>query len=98
MESQVGKEVGALFTSNAPSGFYKYKFPKTARDDKFVGAKLFIYNAFLPRVSQTKATYSFDPESLSDNILDYAWLARDEMRSLMKPKYSAVIDRIVLKW
>ena len=96
LDTCCGENTGAFFTSNAPSGFYKYKFPKVAREDG-LGAKLFIYNAFLPRNSTTNATYSFNVKP-GGSVLDYAWIARDEMRAYMKPKYIAAIDRIILKW
>jgi len=98
LHSHFGDSCRALFTSNAPSGFYKYKFPKGARDDDCVGAKLFIYNAFLPRDSESSATYQFDVKAIDESVLDHAWVARDELRSFMKPKYIAAIDKIVLKW
>ena len=96
LDKYCGAGVNAFFTSNAPSGFYKYKFPKGAREE-YIGAKLFIYNAYLPRESQTHATYTFNASKV-DQVLDHAWLARDELRSFMKPKYIAAVDKTILKW
>ncbi|CAK8676511.1 unnamed protein product [Clavelina lepadiformis] len=95
LTSHCGTLVDASFVSNAPSGFYKYKFPKNARTDAYVGAKLFIYNAFVPRVSETQSTATFNLDIDLNKMLDYAWVAKDEMRNFLKPKYSKAIDEII---
>jgi len=84
----------ASFISNAPSGFYKYKIPKKSRAaESWVGSKLFIYNAFLPRDSMEAASnFSFDAE---DGI-EHAWVSRQEMRRYVKTKYCNAIQSIML--
>jgi len=85
----------ASFISNAPSGFYKYKIPKKSRAaESWVGSKLFIYNAFLPRdsMAQAAASFSFDAQ---DGI-EYAWVSRGEMRRYVKSKYASAIQSIML--
>jgi len=92
-------KIAPRFVSNAPSTFYKYKIPKVARDS-FIGVKLFIFSAFVPRDSYSGSTV--DVKVYSDdiidnkNVVDYAWVAADEMRNFMKPKYVDALRGIIM--
>ncbi|XP_009858381.2 large ribosomal subunit protein mL46 [Ciona intestinalis] len=94
--SHCGTDVGAAFISNGPSGFYKYKFPKDARENSLVGAKLFIYNAYLPRVFIKDSKFTFPTQLCEDKVLQHAWLTKDELKSFTKPKFTNVIKKILL--
>lgn len=96
LSSHCGEETAARFISNAPSGFYKFKFPKGARRNSSVGAKLFIYNAFVPRADYSQATPTCTVIANRDKVLDYAWLAKDEMHRFLKPKYLSAVQQIML--
>lgn len=104
-----GSELQAQFISNAPASFYKYKIPKLARrsssadptNDPCVGVKLFIYSAFIPRESYAVSSSSASTSALlreldSADVVDYAWVAADEMRRFMKPKYVDALRSIML--
>uniref|UniRef100_H2Y6P3 Large ribosomal subunit protein mL46 N-terminal domain-containing protein n=1 Tax=Ciona savignyi TaxID=51511 RepID=H2Y6P3_CIOSA len=90
-----GPDLVAQFISNGPSGFYKYKFPKEARENSLVGAKLFIYNAYLPRIFETEAKFHFQANLDENKILQHAWLSREELKSYVKPKFTNVIQKIM---
>lgn len=91
-----GANTSASFISNAPSGFYKYKIPKKSRAaDSWVGAKLFIYSAFMPRDSMAAAAANFTLDSRGEGI-EYAWVSRQEMRKYVKSKYCSAIQSIML--
>lgn len=96
----LGNDLPAQFISNAPSSFYKYKIPKLARPGtSFVGVKLFIYSAFIPRSSYARSTVdvnSFSNILQDEDVVDYAWVAADEMRQYMKPKYVDMLRGILL--
>lgn len=90
-----GANSSASFISNAPSGFYKYKIPKKSRAaDSWVGAKLFIYSAFMPRDSMAAAAASFSLDAREG--IEYAWVSRQEMRKYVKSKYCNAIQSIML--
>lgn len=106
-----GNELQAKFISNAPASFYKYKIPKLARrsshssdhsqTDPCVGVKLFIYSAFMPRDSYSLSPSNNSGSALlreldSADVVDYAWVAADEMRRYMKPKYVDALRSIML--
>jgi len=96
--STCNSSLPAEFISNAPSTFYKYKIPKKARPgDSYLGVKLFIYSAFIPRNSYTRTTIDIGlMDDNNDDVVDYAWVASDELREYMKPKYGEIIRSILL--
>lgn len=75
-----GKSVKAQFYSNAPSGFYKYKYPlKVQKESNSVGAKIFIYFA------------RHRTGELQSENLDFKWLDRNELdKELNKNYYHSV--------
>jgi len=90
-----GASHSASFISNAPSGFYKYKIPKKSRAaESWVGAKLFIYSAFMPRESMEAAAANFSLDT--GEGIEYAWVSRQEMRKYVKSKYCNAIQSIML--
>jgi len=99
LSNLTGNNLSARFISNAPSTFYKYKIPKMARRSQTVGVKLFIYSAFIPRNTYSRSTVdlnSFANILQEDDVVDYAWVAADEMRTFMKPKYVDMLRGILL--
>lgn len=63
---------------NAPSGFYKYRYPlKSQERQTFTGGKFFLYKAFLK-----------DPRSfIMDDEKKRLWLAKAEMADHLKRNY-----------
>lgn len=82
-----GDEFKVRIRSNAPCGFYKYKYPVTIRkeEDAPVGAKVFFY----------KAKYlqgEFDPKELDD----YQWATRKELANLFTPQYHKNVSMFLI--
>jgi len=102
LDNVADSKIAPTFISNAPSTFYKYKIPKIARHDaSCVGVKLFIFSAFVPRNSYASSqvdvkVYSNENITDNENVVDYAWVAADEMRKFMKPKYVDVLQGIIM--
>ncbi|XP_017784682.1 PREDICTED: 39S ribosomal protein L46, mitochondrial [Nicrophorus vespilloides] len=83
LKESVGKDVQAQIYGNAPTGFYKYKYPKSVRevDGNSVGAKVFIYFA----------RYANGSPSVS-----HKWLDREELRKELPEKYSQSLDEFLI--
>lgn len=75
----------ATFLGNAPCGVYKYKLPKVARTENFVGTKVFFFKAIL-----SKAT---SPEAPNAPFL---WLKKCELQTYLKPAYLQKVERFIL--
>ncbi|KAF2898318.1 hypothetical protein ILUMI_07861 [Ignelater luminosus] len=78
-------DVKARFYSNAPSGFYKYKYPKHVQEEnKAVGAKVFIY---LARHCKGQ---------LSDKGPEFKWLDRIELKKELNPNYHHSVSQFLI--
>lgn len=80
-----GENIKARFYGNAPSGFYKYKYPKAVQQDS-VGAKIFFYKAqFLGgRVDVKKGSCQ-----------DYQWATRSEL-NVLQPDYCKSVKMFLI--
>ena len=67
-----GDNIRTRFMGNAPSGFYKYRYPKSVRNDS-VGAKIFFFKAQF---------ISGQVELLNKSCSDYTWATRQELEKL----------------
>ena len=92
----------AKILSNAPSAFFKYKFPKGVRlksSEEHDGAKLFIYSAIAKSLTDFTATEKnmkqVKPADSLESDIDFAWVTREEMRKYLKPKYYEVVSKIL---
>lgn len=76
----------ATFLSNAPSGVYKYKLPKSARTDSLIGMKVFFFKAILSDRTP--------PAGTSKPIL---WLKKRELERYLKPAYMKKVEHFLLE-
>ncbi|XP_072395546.1 large ribosomal subunit protein mL46 [Diabrotica undecimpunctata] len=85
LKESIGPDVKAQIYSNAPCGFYKYKYPANIRNDKnIVGAKVFIYFArYLKGQPPAKG-------------LDFKWLDRNELRKTLPPQYNDSVKQFLI--
>ncbi|CAH0559513.1 unnamed protein product [Brassicogethes aeneus] len=79
-----GPNVKTQIYGNAPSGFYKYKYPKQIRNEKAVGAKVFIYFA------------RHLEGQLPDKGVDYKWLDRQEMDKILPAEYKKSVGQLLI--
>ncbi|GFT10469.1 39S ribosomal protein L46, mitochondrial [Nephila pilipes] len=70
------------FMGNAPVGYYKYKYPKAARENGICGAKVFFFKAQLLERNPKSLNIK-----LSDTISDAAWLTHSELNEVLQPDY-----------
>jgi len=82
-----GDNLKVQFLGNAPCGFYKYKFPKQARKDGYIGAKVFFYKGFVN---------SGNVEKKSDTMEDFQWLTQDQLDSTFKRSYAESVNKFII--
>lgn len=86
LKEKFGEKVKARFLSNAPCGFYKYKYPKPIREREDVtGAKVFFMKAqFLGgEVEESK-------------VQSYNWATRNELRDKLNEKYYKAVRSFLI--
>ncbi|XP_070559642.1 large ribosomal subunit protein mL46-like [Ptychodera flava] len=89
LTSTCGDAVNARFTSNAPNGFFKYKFPKEVRDDEnLTGAKVFFYRA---RLAAGDISYC------DDTIEDHVWVSSQELKDYLSPQYLESVNKFLME-
>ncbi|XP_054243723.1 39S ribosomal protein L46, mitochondrial [Indicator indicator] len=86
MAMVLGGHVQAKTLGNAPSGIYKYKFPRAIRTEDNVGAKVFFFKAFLQSSDLSQA----EPKE------DYLWVTKDELGGYLKSEYLKKVNRFLL--
>ncbi|NXN17263.1 RM46 protein, partial [Indicator maculatus] len=86
MATVLGGHVQAKTLGNAPSGIYKYKFPRAIRTEDNVGAKVFFFKAFLQSSDLSQA----EPKE------DYLWVTKDELGGYLKSEYLKKVNRFLL--
>lgn len=75
----------ATFLGNAPCGVYKYKLPKAARTESFIGTKVFFFKAILADGAP--------PSAANAPLL---WVRKSELQQYLKPAYLMKVDRFIL--
>ncbi|KAM4602560.1 large ribosomal subunit protein mL46 isoform 1-T2 [Polymixia lowei] len=75
----------ATFLGHAPCGVYKYKLPKAARTESFVGVKTFFFKAVLSGGSL--------PPAPNARCL---WVKKSELQDYLKPAYLEKVERFIL--
>ncbi|XP_045597710.1 large ribosomal subunit protein mL46 [Procambarus clarkii] len=83
-----GDNLKVKFLSNAPCGFYKYKYPKNARTEGFIGAKVFFYKG---QVRENNG--SVYP---GENIVEYQWLTHDKLDEKFKQSYAKSVSMFLV--
>ncbi|XP_042333593.1 39S ribosomal protein L46, mitochondrial [Sceloporus undulatus] len=81
-----GSSTGAKFLGNAPCGVYKYKFPRTARTEDSMGAKVFFFKAFLQDSNLP----------LAKDKMDYVWVSKGELVDYLRPEYHSQVSRFLV--
>ncbi|CAH4029284.1 39S ribosomal protein L46, mitochondrial [Pieris brassicae] len=82
LQEQCGQELKVTFLSNAPCGFYKYKYPSEL--DGKVGAKVFFYYA------------NFKDGTVSKNTKS-KWLTRNEMTEFLPQRYDKALKEFLIE-
>ncbi|XP_012548733.1 39S ribosomal protein L46, mitochondrial [Bombyx mandarina] len=81
VKEQIGSELQIKFISNAPCGFYKYKYPSEMNGK--VGAKIFFYYANYKSGNPTKSKVN--------------WLTRKELDEMLPQKYSNAVKEFLIE-
>jgi large subunit ribosomal protein L46 len=85
LKSTCGNELKATVYGNAPSGFYKYKYPSSVREkNQTVGAKVFIYFA------------RYEKGQLQTKSPDYKWLDRTELNKILPEEYANSLSEMLV--
>ncbi|XP_037068699.1 39S ribosomal protein L46, mitochondrial-like [Pollicipes pollicipes] len=88
LQTVVGPDVRARFLGNVPWGFYKYKYPKALRRESgAIGGKVFFFKAVLSGGAV---------EPAADEVADYKWLTRGELRQQLLSSYYRSVHRFLV--
>ncbi|KAF9406857.1 hypothetical protein HW555_012915 [Spodoptera exigua] len=81
VKEQCGSEINVQFLSNAPCGFYKYKYPSEVNGK--IGAKVFFYYANYKsgKLNKTKGN----------------WLTRNELEDILPDRYSKSVKEFLIE-
>ncbi|KPJ10816.1 39S ribosomal protein L46, mitochondrial [Papilio machaon] len=85
LEEHCGKDLKVQFLSNAPCGFYKYKYPQGSRTDDCIGAKVFFYYA------------NYQGGAVDGKEKKFNWLTRNELKELLPPKYNKSVQEFLIE-
>lgn len=82
-----GDDLKVRVMGNAPCGFYKYKYPKVARDGgDIIGAKVFFF----------KAQIQSGNMDVNPNVGDYAWVTRMELKDKLQSGYLKAVENFLI--
>lgn len=81
VQEQCGLDLNVQFLSNAPCGFYKYKYPSEINGK--VGAKVFFYYANYKSGSLTKSKST--------------WLTRNELKDILPDRYNKSVSEFLIE-
>lgn len=82
VQESCGSELKVQFISNAPCGFYKYKYPSEVNGK--VGAKVFFYYANYKSGAPTSKT-------------KIQWLTRNELKDILPDKYNKSVNEFLIQ-
>ncbi|KAK7085096.1 39S ribosomal protein L46, mitochondrial [Halocaridina rubra] len=88
VREKCGLNLKVKFLGNAPSGFYKYRFPKNTLIDGCIGAKVFFYKCQVRGV-----TGDVQP---GDDIAAYEWRTLDELDERLKKQYAKSVSQFLV--
>ncbi|XP_052872444.1 39S ribosomal protein L46, mitochondrial [Anopheles cruzii] len=80
-----GDTLQVTFYGNAPVGFYKYKYPPTARSDT-VGAKVFFFRSVLKPSSG----------NVTNNKFKHKWLTQEELQKQLHESYYQNVSQFLV--
>ena len=80
VQSLCGPNIKFQVLGNAPLSFYKHTYPQKYRENNIIGAKVFIYKAYL--LNDNPVWEEVDLK-LAENILDYKWLTYEELENYL---------------
>ncbi|XP_075974320.1 mitochondrial ribosomal protein L46 [Anticarsia gemmatalis] len=81
VQEQFGPELKVQFVSNAPCGFYKYKYPSEVNGK--IGAKVFFYYANYKSGTPTKTKAN--------------WLTRNELSDVLPERYNKSVKEFLIE-
>ncbi|KAF7997220.1 hypothetical protein HCN44_005497 [Aphidius gifuensis] len=84
LQKTCGENLKAKIYGNAPVGFYKYRYPKVAREGGTQGAKIFYYLA------------RYEDGNVTDNV-DYQWLDRQELEKNLPKEICKSVTTFLIK-
>ncbi|XP_055950196.1 39S ribosomal protein L46, mitochondrial-like [Argiope bruennichi] len=79
------------FMGNAPVGYYKYKYPKAARKDGVIGAKVFFFKAQLLEKNPKYLNFN-----ITDTNNDILWLTHSELNEVLQTDYGKTVQTFLL--
>lgn len=83
LHNSCGADLNVKFYSNAPCGYFKFKYPKAVREERGIeGDKVFFYKAYLTG-GQLKS---------SSILKDFKWIPRKELKTTLPPEYCKSVE------
>ena len=83
LQESCGGDLKVQFYGNAPSGYFKFKYPQNVREKEGVdGDKVFFYKAYLVG-GQLKS---------SSMLKDFKWVGQNELSSTLPPDYCRSVE------
>ncbi|KAK3919662.1 39S ribosomal protein L46, mitochondrial [Frankliniella fusca] len=87
LKESCGELLSAKFYSNAPCGFFKYKYPKAIREKLGIeGDKVFFYKAYL-------TGGELKPSSI---LKDFKWIPRKDLKTTLPPEYCRSVEMFLI--
>jgi len=91
--SMCGRKIQFQVLGNAPLSFYRYTYPKKYREENIVGAKVFIFKAYL--LNNDSPVWQDMDLKLADNIMDYKWLTYEELNKYLTDNVNKAVTNML---